>query len=382
MKIRGFFRLACLLTLGLAAAPAAAQDAAPIKIGALAFTTGKFGSYGKTMVNGVEIAVDKINAEGGLLGRKLEVDYRDTASEATQAISNLRRFDAADDIVGVVGPVGTPELLAILPVTQKLTLPVVTVASFAPLPHEAFAPGLFRVSLLTTPETLQNVFQRVGKARKVKQMGLLYDRSTDNAQVEAKHVRAAGALDSGIKLVAEESYAVGDKNFSAVLDKMLRAKVDILYLAGNTNEVVLIMQQARARGFAGPFVGSLAIADPKIAELAGAAAVGTISFSSFFEKSPDPMVSDFARAFHAKFGDAAISPMSAYGYDATLILADAIRNAKVTERGKVIEMLGTTSSFKGVSGTYTFDGKGDNKTPTSVITEIKKDGSLDLLEAD
>lgn len=378
----GIIRFICIVAMTFAgSALAFAQGKAPIKIGSIAFLTGKFSSYGKSVMDGVDLAAEKINAEGGLLGRKVEVEVRDTASEATQAISNLRRFDASSDVVGVVGPIGTPELLAILPVAKQVQLPVVTIASFAPLARDDFGEGVFRVSLLVTPEVVADVLKRVQAVKNVGRVGLLYDRSTDNAQVEAKNVRAAFTLKPGVDLVAEESYAVGDKSFSAVIDKMLRAKVGAIYLAGNTNEVVLIMQQARARGFTGPFIGSVAIAEPKVAELAGAAAVNTISYSAFFEGAADPRVSAFVEAYRKKHGEVTISPMSAYGYDAMMMLANAVRTANSVDRKDVIAALAKTKGFGGASGTYTFEGKGDNVSPRSVITEIKPNGKLGLLES-
>src|SRR5690606_35213931 len=120
-----------------------------------------------------------------------------------------------------------------------------------------------------------------------------------------------------------------------------------------------IMKQARARGFQGQFLGASGMADPKLAELAGPAAVGLITIQPMQLKSEAPIVKRFVEGYKAKYGDKNIATYAAYGYDATRLLADAIRRAGSRSRDDVMKALGSTQDFQAVTGTYTFNGKGD-----------------------
>ena len=108
---------------------------------------------------------------------------------------------------------------------------------------------------MESPALLKAVLQEVRKVRPFTNLALLRDRANDYTEAVSKSVREAVSAQTDIKLVADEAYAAGDKEFSAQLDKLMRANPDAIWLAGVTNEVSLILQQARARGYKGLFLG-------------------------------------------------------------------------------------------------------------------------------
>jgi branched-chain amino acid transport system substrate-binding protein len=364
-----------LLLLSLAGALAAiavgpnAAAQAPVKIGGITFMTGKFASYGAEYANGMKLGVDYVNQHGGVLGgRKLELDLQDSASDSAQAATLLRRFAANPDIVGVVGPTGTPDFLAIVPIAKTLNVPVVTQAS-AKFTHEEFPDSVVRVFLIETPELMKWYFGEVQAARGIKRVAFVTDRTNDAQANTRKNALEGLKMGSGLEVVADESIRGGDRDFAAVIDKVLSAKPDAIFLASTTNEVVLFMAQARARQFKGLFFGSSGLGDPKIGELAKENAAGAITMLPLDVNVPSPVVKDFVAAYKAAYGDKAVGPFVAYTYDSVLLMANAINRAGSTDRAKVMQALGTTKDFQGVTSNFTFRGKGDNITQTAHLVE-------------
>ncbi len=163
---------------------ALAQGAPPVRIGAPTFLTGHSASYGTQGARGIKLAVDQVNANGGVLGRPLFVDLQDTASDSAQAVSLLRRFAASSDVVAAIGPTGTPDLLAILPVAPQLTLPVMSYASQKTLTRDQVPDRVFRMSLVETPEVLRDFVSKVATARGIHRMGVFVDRANDSSPAE------------------------------------------------------------------------------------------------------------------------------------------------------------------------------------------------------
>jgi branched-chain amino acid transport system substrate-binding protein len=355
---------------------AAFSQTGEIKIGGMTFLTGKFSSYGVDVEKGVKLALDKVNAKGGVLGRKLVVDLHDTASDSAQAVSLLRRFASSSDVVAVIGPTGTPDLLAIIPVARQLNVPVVTIGSLKPLAKNEFPDGVFRVTLMQTPEVVRDIIKKVAEAKNIKRIALFMDRTNDAQQADAQTARAAIKLGAGVQLVTDESYAGGDKDFSVLIGKMMQAKADALWLSGTTNEAAVIISQARARGFKGVVMGGAGMTDPKIVQLTGAAAPPYVMFTPLDLQSDRPIVKDFVSAYRKAHGNAQISTFVAYAYDTVLLLEDAIRRAGSPDRKAVAQALGSTKGFQGVTGEYTYDGKGDNVKPVPYIMEVGPKGAF------
>jgi len=346
-----------------------------IKIGGLAFITGQYSSYGADIEKGMKLAVNKINADGGVLGKKIVLDLQDTASDPSQAVSLLRRFAAASDVVAVVGPTGTPELLGIMPVAKQLSIPIVVLGSNKTMDRSEFPEGMFRVSLMQTPETVKNYLQKVSAAKNIKRLGLFVDGSSDSSQAEAKSVREAIKLNPGVELAADDTYRGGDKNFSVLIAKMMRANVDAMWLSGQLNENVIIIPQARSLGFKGVIMGGAPMTDPRIVQITGTAASPYVIMTPLDLGSDSPAVKDFVDAFKKNFGTSQIATFAAYSYDATMILCDAIKRAGTPDRKAIADAFGTTKDFKGVTGDYSFLGKGDNTSPRPYVMEVK-DGAF------
>jgi branched-chain amino acid transport system substrate-binding protein len=369
------FLLSLAAIAALAGTPAFAQGG-PVKIGGLTFLTGKFASYGAEYASGMKLGVDYVNAHGGVLGgRKLQLELQDTASDSAQAATLLRRLAADQDIVGVVGPTGTPDFLAILPIARSLgDLPIITQAS-AKFDQAQFPDNVVRVYLVENPDLLKWYFGELQKAKGIKRVAFLTDRSND-AQANSRRNEMEGIKGTGIEVVGDEYIRAGDRDFAAVIDKLLAGKPDTMVVNATTNEATLFLTQARARGFKGLFVGTAGLADPKIGELAKQSAAGAITMLPLDVNAPSPLVKSFVAAYKGANGDKSIAPFAAYTFDSVLLLADAINRAGSTDRAKVMKALGSTKDFHGVTSTFTFRGKGDNITQTPHLVEFTATGAF------
>jgi branched-chain amino acid transport system substrate-binding protein len=365
--------------VALAASPARKASAATTgetRIGGLTFLTGRFASYGVAVQKGVEIASAKVNAEGGVRNKNLVVDLQDTASDSAQAVSLLRRFAASDDVVAVIGPTGTPDLLAILPVAQGLGLPVLSVGSQKTMAKDDFPDDVFRVGLIGKPEVIASFLKRVSGTHPVTRIGLFTDRANDSSQAESAALREALKSVPGTEIAEDATYVSGDKEFSVPISKMVRAKVDAMYLSGTTNEDVIIIPQARARGFKGVFLGSATLTDPKIVEVVGPTAAPYAIFTPFDASSDRPAVKEFVAAYAKSYGSGGVPTYAAYAYDAVMLIKDALNRAGSEDRKAVLHAIATTKDFHGVTGNYSYDGKGDNTTPQPYVLQLGPDGKF------
>ena len=367
-----------LATLGgvAGAQNALAQAAgAPIKVGAVTFLTGKFGSYGQDAANGLKLGAARINEMGGVLGRKIELDIQDDASDSAQAVTILRRFAATSDLVGMVGPMGTPDTVAALPIARQIAMPILNLSS-KPLAPEEFSEWMVRPYLVETVALIQDEVRKVAASKGIRRMAMLWDRGSDFGQLEAGLVRDAMKAGTGVEFVADEVYTAGDRDFAVLIDKISRNNPDSIWIAGSTGEAALIMQQARARQFKGQFLGGSGLSDPKIPQLAKSAANGYVTFLPMNLELDTPVIKEFLTRFRAAHGNGPVAPYTAYTYDSIHLLADAIRRAGTTDRKAVMKELGNTKGFEGVTGKYSFNGKGDNVTPTPYLFEVADDGSF------
>lgn len=352
----------------------------PVTIGGMTFKTGDLANYGALAVCGMEAAVDYVNANGGVLdGRDLELDLADTQSDQAQAISLANKFASDQDVVGIVGPSGTPDLLALMPVAKRVDLPIVSFASAQILPKEDFPPNLFRVSLVQAQPVLTDFLRQAAEKSDIESIGIVYEATNPQPTEEGKNV-AAAAEDLGITVTGTETYNGTDTSYTTQVSKLVNGKPDAIWIAGVAPHNAQIIQQARARGFDGQILGGAAIQDPTVAEIAGADAVGLMTFVAFDLASDRPLVTAFNDAVKKQCPDQASGGYTVYAFDAVLLLAEAINQAGSTDRQQVTEALGSLSEAETVEGTYTFDGSGDNTAPVPYFAQMQEDGSFKTVQ--
>ena len=361
---------------GTGGAPGAGQNmgVSEIKIGEYASMTGETSSFGTDSNAGLVFAVDEINAGGGIDvgGKKMKVvvDKQDDQSKPEEAKTIAVKFAADNDMVAVIGEVASSRSITAAPEFQRAGLPMISPSSTNP---EVTKKGdyIFRICFI-------DPFQGYVMAKfaiedlKLKKFAIMRDPSQDYS-VGLADVFKTEFVKMGGQIVADVSYNAKDSDFKPQLGQIKAAGADGIFIPGYYNEVGTIARQAKNDlGMTVPMLGGDGWDSEKLVEGAGGpgGALEGAYFSTHYSKDDkSPKVQEFVKAFSAKNGKAPSSNV-AQGYDAMMIVADAIKRAGSIERKKVRDALAATKDYEAVTGKITID-PDRNANKSAVVLKIK-----------
>lgn len=366
-SLAGAFGSAVILTALFAIlvpSPVASQDDKPIRIGTTFILTGKWAVYGLDNKAGMEIALDEINKEG-VLGKKLQILWEDSAGDKTVGVALFRKF-AGDPGIPLIMQVSTAELGAQAPLAKSLGIPVISTGSVgAGVPLNEWT---YRVNLPVST-AVPILIKGVKEKKDARKFAVIYDMANEYPSSEAKLVEKLINEDKGLRLVAIERFKTGDRDFSAQLTKLRNLPHDALWISGTSDEVGLIMRQAREIGIKSLFVGGTSLVDPATFNIARGAMAGSVLSLQFSPSDPRPIVKRFVAEYEKRHKKS--PPLyAALGYDGVLIVADAIKRAGKVDRAAIREALSATKGLEGLAGRYTYQGQPDNQTPGFRLYEV------------
>ena len=344
-----------------------------VKIGAIFPITGVAQEYGNENLLGVKLAVRKLNAEGGINGHPIELVIEDSHGDKDQVTSVFRRIAAQEDIVAIVGPTRSTSVLAVSPLAEAYEIAMLAPSSATKWPDE-FNDWTFRSQLIDTAIAQQAV-EILQKAWNLKTAAILYA-FDDDWGVTYKDAMKEALESVGVEVVAELGNRRTDTDFAAQVTEVAAKQPDLVVLASPGKSMPTQIHGLREAGVTAHMLDGVSVlrAWYDISRGHAEGLVATLPFNPFLD---DPMVKEFVEAYRAETGDQDAVPdyYVALGYDAMLLMADAIERANTTtDRRAVRDALGSTKGFKGVDGLYTYDGKGDNTTPTLHLMQLTKDG--------
>ena len=357
------------LGLGLAFSGAAQ---AQIKIGVAGPITGPNAAFGAQLKNGVEQAVEDINAAGGLMGQKLQVVVGDDVSDPKQGVSVANKF-AAEGVKMVVGHFNSGVSIPASEVYQESGIIQVTPAST----NEKFTDrGLWNTFRTCGRDDQQGAVagNYLAKNFKDKKIAVVHDKSPYGKGL-ADNTKAT-LNKAGPKEAVYEGVNTGEKDYSALVSKLKQATVDVVYFGGLHTEAGLIIRQMRDQGLNAPMMSGDGIVSSEFVSIAGPGADGTLmTFGPDARKNPN------AKDAVAKFKAKNFEPeaYTLYSYAAVQILADAAKQANSTDGKKIAEVMKQGKPFKTVIGDISYDKKGDITRPDYVMYTWKKsaDGKID-----
>lgn len=354
-----------LLAVGALALGASAQD--PIKVGEYASITGKEASWGQTSHHGVVLAIEEINAAGGVLGRKLELVYEDNQSKPGESATAAKKLIARDKVVALIGEIASGRTLEAAPVAQAARVPMIAPAATNPKVTQT-GNYIFRVCFIDDFQSgVLAKFARDGlRARKV---AILSSASSAYSVSVAKLFKATFVAAGG-EVVAEKTYAEGDKDFRAQLTALKTVASDAVFVPGYFTEAALIVRQARELGLLMPFFGGDGWDDDQLVKIGGDALEGCYYLTHFSAEDTAPAVVNFVSRYKARWSGEGPGTYSALGYDAIGVLVDAIKRAGTTDGPKLRDALAATKDFPGVAGLTTID-KDRNASKSGTIIAIK-----------
>lgn len=341
-----------------------------IKIGANLELSGGAASYGQSIAEGLELAIEEINKEG-INGKKIELVKVDNKSDAAEATSGAIKLISQDKVVAIIGAATSTNTLAQVQVAQDNKIPLITPAGTNPTVTNKDG----KVNDFVFRTCFIDPFQGTVAAKfaiddlKVKNAAILIDSSSDYSKGLASSFKKAFEENGG-KIVAEEAYVAKDTDFRATLTRIKSANPEFLFLPGYYEEVGLIVKQARELGIKVPIMGGDGWDSPTLVEIAGPEALNNTFITNHYSSGdPDPKIQDFIKAFKAKYNKSP-DAFNALGYDTAYFLADAIKRAGDADPVKIKEALAQTKDLSLVSGTLTLD---ENHDPikSAAILEYK-----------
>lgn len=380
--------LVLMMVLGLLAGcgsnaahkPADEKAGDTVKVGLNYELSGGASSYGQGLVNGVELAVEEINKNGGVLGKQIELVKVDNKSEEAEAANAASKLATRDKVVAILGPATTGNTKGAVPVATQNKVPLISASATA---DDVTVDSNGKVREYIFKTCFSDSFQGVIMANfaygdlNAKNAAVLIDNTSDYSKGLANSFKETyGKL--GGSVVTEEAYQQKEKDFKAVLTKIKGANPDVLFLPGYYEEVGLIVKQARELGLDMPVLGGDGYDSPKLAEIAGDAAFNKVYFTNHYtSKDTTPEVVKFKEAFNAKYNKEP-DAFNALGYDLAYFLADALERAGEADREKVKDALAATKEFNGITGKLSVD---SNHNPVKAITILEmKDGEQTFLK--
>ena len=366
--------IACLFaSLGLS--PVEARAAEPIKIGEIEPLTGKEAAFGQSAHRGILMALDEINARGGVLGRPLAVVVEDNQSKPGDSATIAKKLVGRDKVVAVLSGGTSTACLEIAPICQSAHLPFVATTATAPEVTEKrhFA---FRVCFID-PFQGAVLAKFARETLKVKRVALLTSVSSSYSVGLSKVFREKFVATGG-QIVADQKYGEGDKDFRAQLTAIRAANPEAIATTGNYTEGALICKQARDLGLNCPIFAGDGWEAPDLIEIGGTAVNGTYYLSHYSSESTAPEVQAFVKKFRAKHKDTPDS-MAPLAYDAVMILAEALARAGTTDGPKLRDALAATKNFPGVTGRTTIDEQRNASKPAVMLAV--KNGRTEFLQS-
>lgn len=352
-----------------ASSDATAGDGSGVVIGGNFELSGGASAYGTPMSNGVELAIEQKNAEGGLLDADVTYKSYDNTSVAQEAASVATRLATEDKVTAIIGPATTADANAQTPVVDRAGVPAVLPAATGDMvtmkDDETVWEYIFRVCFQDSfqGEVLANFAQTELGAKKAI---ILQDNSTDYA---VGLTEAFEGVFEG-EIVAKENFADGDTDFNAILTKIRDKEFDVIFIPGYYEEAGLLIKQAREMGITQPILGPDGFANSTLVELAGADNVDDVYYAGHFTpNSEDQKVKDFLAAYQEKFGVEADS-FAALAYDAANLVLAAVETAGSSDPAAVTEAIAATKDFEGVTGTFSLD-ENHNPVKSTFVIELQ-----------
>jgi branched-chain amino acid transport system substrate-binding protein len=339
----------------------------PIKVGEYASLTGKEATFGTSSHEGTLLAIEQINAAGGVLGKKLELLTEDTQSKAGEPANAVNKLIARDNAVAILGEVASSRSLEAAPICQANKIPMISPASTNPKVTQV-GDYIFRVCFIDPFQgTVMANFAT--KTLKEKRVAVFTDAKSDYSKGLAKFFKERFTANGG-EIAVELDYNGGDKDFKGQLTTIKAANPEGVFVPGYYTDVALICVQARQLGLNVPLYGGDGWESEKLLEIGGDAVEGNYFSTHYHPDADNPVTRKFVEDYRKRWGGKTPDGLAACGYDSGLVLADAIKRAGTTDAAKLRDAIAATKDFPGATGVISINENRDASKP-AVILQVK-----------
>lgn len=332
-------------------------------IGEFGSMTGSEATFGISTHRGIEMVVNEVNAKGGIKGKKLKLIALDDQGKPEEAVTVVTKLVTQDKVDVILGEVASSRSLAAAPIAQRYQVPMISPSSTNPKVTE-IGDYIFRVCF--TDPFQGTVLAKFAKDDlKATTAALLIDKKSDYSVGLGEFFKKTFVA-SGGSIVIEQNYVGGDIDFKSQLTAIKAKNPSVIVLPGYYTEVGLIMKQSRDLGMKTTFLGGDGWDSPKLTEIGGKAVNGNYFSNHYSVDDQDPKVQAFISAYKKLYNEVP-DGLAAMGYDAALVLADALQRAKSFSKGDIRNAIAETKQFPGVTGVITIDDKRNASKPAVML---------------
>lgn len=375
-KIGSVFCLVLFLGLiSLCTAPGLWAGEPTIKIGLIGPFTGPTAFNGGEMKKGQMLAVDALNEQGGLFGRKIEIVLGDTESKPAQGVAAVKKLITRNDVLIIGGGYHSSVNIATSEVCQREKVPNVVGIAISPTITSRGFDFVFRTAP-TSIQILSGINDWVKVDKKPKVVGFLMENSDYGRDAEKIWLNLAKEV--GAKVGARLYFEIGDTDFTAQISKLKNLRTDIVFNVGSTTETAIVQKQAKELDFVTQWIGTGGQMTQAFFEMTGTTCA--YNMASTLEPTilakKDPIVADFVKRYKEKWDGARPGLFSSQGYDNMMVILDAVKRAGAPtgnlekDRLRIKEALGQTK-IRLTQGFLQFDKTGQvDVKPTPVQIQI------------
>lgn len=344
-------------------------------IGSIDPMTGGAASYGQEKIQGETLAVEEINAAGGILGMEVVLISEDSASQAAQAATVATKLITQNEVVAIQGAQTSSETMAILDILAEYGVPAVCPATSPKIG----ASGNAFINRCSPDDGLQveALIKYAGESLKLDKIGVLY--SNDDYGKGGYDSAVACADKYGVELVSD-SFMGDDQNFSAQLTKIKDAGCEAILMWCQPTPASLIMKQASDMGWSPQYLCGPGVNDPRLFELSNGLCDKAILSTSFYADNPDEYVSAWVERYRQRW-NMEPSLTASLGYDGMMIIFKGIEAAGSAEPKAIAEGIRTLKDFQTLKGMASVDAAtGNLQSPVYLVTANNESRTYDYFD--
>ncbi|MCI8497210.1 MAG: ABC transporter substrate-binding protein [Clostridiales bacterium] len=347
-------------------------DSDTIKIGLNYELSGEVAQYGTACSDGIMMAIDEINAAGGINGKKLEGVKVDNKSDNNESMNVATRFATKDKVAAILGPATSGAFKAAIAISDQYKIPMVTCSGTA---NDITVNAQGKLNEWVFRTCYNDDFQGTVMGNfaatelNAKKVVILYDNTSDYSNGLSNSFETSFTSKGG-SIVSKESFSSTDNDYSPVLTKIKDMDCDAIYLPAYYESVGPMIKQARALGITVPFLGADGYDSDKMLDLAcSKEALNDVYFTNHYSSGDtSEEVVEFVKKFKEKY-NAEPNGFNALGYDMLYYVAEAIKTAGSTDTAAIQTALASTKDFKAVTGNFSID-ENHNCVKSTVIIKF------------
>lgn len=341
-----------------------------VVIGLVASQNGDLKPWGDDSIKGAQIAVDEVNAAGGINGKKVVLKLGDSNSSPEGGKSAAQKL-IADGVVGILGEVASGITQQMAGVSFDAGVPLIAIGATKTDLTDAGS-NIFRVCY--TDDFQGPVMAKFARDElKLQNMAMMTDNKQPYSQYLSKSFQKAFEAMGG-KIVKEEFYESKQTQFAGQIENLKTSNPDGVFLSGYFNEVGPIASQMRQAGLKVYLLGGDGWDSSELLTSGGDAIVGGYFCNHYSATETRPEVVGFLKKWKDKWGGEPGTTMGALGYDAAALMMDAVKRAKGNKSKDVIVAIEETENFPGVSGSITLKGQNGNPSKPALVVEVTRNG--------